>query len=359
MKIKYGIGAVGLTFILLLGACTSPETDDSTNPAPRTPDSSFLAECTGEGTGGITIYSGRKQNLIQPLIDGFQSQSGIKVTVKEGSGAELVNALIEERARPRADVFVGQDAGGLDKLGKSGVLCKSAVVGADKIDPRFRAADGSWVGVSGRARVLIVNSNLLTKDQYPKSVFDLGKPEWRGKVAMASTAEGSVVSWIAAMQKVAGTERTAELLKGLVANDVKVVKGHTEVRKAVATGEVAVGLVNHYYYFIQKKEDPASAVDIVYTDQGPDEVGVLVNVSGVGFVAGGKNAMPASDFASYLLTPESQKTYAEVNFEYPLVPGVPVAEGVLPFDKFKQMNVNLGDLDIDAALKLADAVGLK
>lgn len=350
---------VGLTAVaaLFVAGCTSEQPTGTTqaagSPSPK------LASCGTQGDGDVTLYSARKESLLKPIVAGFEGTGG-KVATKEGKGAELVAALIEEKKSPRADAFIGQDAGSLEELRDKDVFCAAKVEGSEKLPDRFKASDGSWYGVSGRARVLIVNTDLVPAAQIPKSVFDLAKPEWKGKLAMASSSEGSVVAWVTAMRKVAGEAKTKELLEGLKANDVKLLAGHTDVRKSVASGETAVGLVNHYYYYIQKAETPDAPIAIVYTDQEPGQIGVLVNVSGIGVVQGGKNPGPAQKFASYLLTPEAQKTYAEVNYEYPLMPGTEAAPGIRPLKDVRQMDVNLEELgDAKATLALFDQVGFK
>lgn len=344
--------------LLLLAGCASSDPGSATKATNGSTPS--VSRCSSEGEGDFTLYSSRKESLLRPIISDYEGVTGGKVALKEGKGAELVAALIEERKSPRADAFVGQDSGSLEELRDKEVFCSAAVDGARDLPDRFKASDGTWYGVSGRARVLMVNTNLVSASQVPKSIFDLTRPEWKGQLAMASSSEGAVAAWVMAMRKVVGEARTEELLRGLKANEVKVLSGHTEVRKSVASGETAIGLVNHYYYHIQKSETPDAPVDIVYTDQEPGQIGVLINVSGVGVVKGGRQQGAAQKFLSRLLTPEVQRLYAEVNYEYPLLPGVPVAAGVKPLGEIRQMEVNLEDLgDMSAALTLFDKVGLK
>jgi iron(III) transport system substrate-binding protein len=202
------------------------------------------------------------------------------------------------------------------------------------------------------------NTNLVKEDELPKSMFDLTDPKWRGQIGAADSTNGSMQGQIVAMRKLVGEEKTEEFVRGLVANDTKFFGGHTDVRKAVGAGELKLGLVNHYYYHLSRSE--GAPVGIIYPDQGAGEMGLMVNSTNAGIIKGAPNHENAEEFVEYLLTPAGQKIFADLNFEYPVVEGVALAEGVDPLDNLKIANVELKTLgaEIGPSRELMERAGL-
>jgi iron(III) transport system substrate-binding protein len=308
-------------------------------------------------TKELVIYSGRKEKLIQPVLDAFTEETGIKVTMRAGGASELANAIMEEKNNPQADLFVANDAGTLEKLRLEGLLDTYDSEAMSKVPADLKSEDNSWTGVSARTRVIMYNTNLIKEEELPKSVFDLTDPKWKGQVAVAKGSNESVVGHITAIRKIKDEKTAEDFLKGLLANQVKVLKGHTEVRNAVGKGEFKLGLVNHYYYHLQKQE--GSPVGVIYPDQGADQMGTVVNVAGAAIIKGAKNAEAARKFMDFLLKPETQQLFAEVNFEIPVLPGVPVKDAKA-LDGFKRADIKLDVLgkEIDNTMNLLEKVGM-
>ncbi len=306
----------------------------------------------------LVIYSGRSEPLIVPVIRLFQQQTGVKVTLQSGSATALANLVLQEQPNPRVDLFIANDAGTLEFLKLKGALQPYISEKTRAIPEQFRARDGSWLGVSGRSRVIIYNTKLLKPAELPQSVFELTAPRWKNKIAMATTRNESVIAWVTALRLTKGDEFTKDYLLKLKANGIVTLNGHTDVRKAVGRGEFPLGLVNHYYYHLELQA--GSPVGVIYPDQGPNDIGVLVNVAGAAMVKNAKHPTEAQLFLDFLASPEAQKLFAELNFEYPLVPGVPVAPGVRPLETIKLMPVRLDQLgeELEKTLKLLDEVGL-
>jgi len=305
----------------------------------------------GEGDDQLIIYSGRKVKLFQPVVEAFNRETGIAVRIKNGKTTELAQAIIEEQRSPQADLFLAQEAGVLDKLRREGVLDPYKPEGFDRVAEDFRAPDGSWIGVSGRARVIIYNTELVSEGELPDSVFDLTDPKWKGRIAMASGLEASVVGWISSLRELVGDTETDDFLKGLTDNEIEVLANHSLVRKAVGKGEFAAGFVNHYYYHLEKAA--GSPVGVIYPDQGTDDVGVLVNAAGAGIIKGAKNRDAAERFMDFLIQEETQDLFAEANFEYPTIVEVEANEA-LSLDEFKRSPVDLIDLGdkVDSTLDM-------
>lgn len=305
----------------------------------------------------LIIYSGRKEPLILPIIQAFEQETGIKTIIKSGSTEELANLIMQEGENTQADVYIGTDASLLQVLSSQGLLSPITTGKLQSVPAEYRADDDNWTGVSGRSRVLIVNTDMVAEEEYPNSIYDITDPSWKGKVAMAQLTNESVVTHISALHEVRGEEFVEGFLQGLKDNDVTFLPGHTDVRKAVGRGEFAVGLVNHYYGHLQVLE--SENIEILYTDQGAQQDGTFVNVSGVGITSASKNKEAAQRFVDFLLAPATQKQFADLNFEYPLVAGV-LGDNVRNLGEFEKMDVSLYEVALlrEKALQVIRAQGL-
>jgi iron(III) transport system substrate-binding protein len=310
-------------------------------------------------SGDLIIYSGRREPLFEPVVEAFEEATGIDVSVKYGATAELGNALIEEKGNARADIFVGTDAATAESLRDEGVFAPFDASELASLPAGFRAVDGSWIGVSGRARVIMYNTELVDPADVPSSVFDLIDAKWDGKIAIPSTANSSFTAWVSSLRKLRGDEATRDLLEGLKDNDVTVLREHTDVRNAVGSGEFAIGLVNHYYYELEKEE--GSPVAVVYPDHGPGQVGVLLNVAAASIVGGAPHEKNAQAFMRFLLGAEAQRIFAETNFEYPLVPGVAETRAEVERGSFVESAISLAELGQmnDDTLDFLDEIALE
>jgi len=341
LKRILSIIAAFLMITVILAGCNST----NNNPAPKAAKKSKV----------LVVYSGRKEPLILPVIKKFEEKTGIKVILHSGNTPDLANAILEERKNPQADVFIGQDAGTLEMLNMEGVLLANSSEAIRQVDPRFKAKTGAWVGVSARARVIMYNTELVAQKDLPKSVLDLTDPKWKGQVGIQNSSNESQVAQITAMRKALGEEATENYLRGLIANKAVFLKSSTEIRKAVGAGELKLGMLNHYYYHLQKKE--GSPVGVIYPDQ--DGMGTIVNISGVGILKGAKNPDNAEAFVDFLLARETQKLFAELNYEIPVIEGVPVKEA-RPLAEIKTMDIKLEELgrELDNTLNLMEKVNV-
>lgn len=332
---------------------------DPTAEGDPVADGDPVAEGTVDLSGDLIIYSGRREPLFEPVVEAFEKASGIDVSVKYGATTELGNALIEEKSNPRADFFIGVDAATAEELREKGVFAKFDAPELAAIDPGLRADDGTWVGVSGRARVIMYNKDLVPEAELPKSVFELTDPKWKGKVAIPATSNSSFTAWVSSLRKLRGDNATRDYLEGLKNNDVQVLIDHTNVRQAVGRGEFALGLVNHYYFELEK--DAGSPVGVIYPDQGPGEIGVMFNVAAGSIVEGAKHRENAEAFMKFLVGPEAQRIFAESNFEYPLVAGVAETRAEVKRGTFRESAVNLVEMGMmnEDTLDFLDDIGLE
>ncbi len=314
-----------------------------------------VAGC-GSGDGGsseadLTVYSGRSEDLVADLITDFEKSSGLEVEVRYGETPELATQLLEEGDGTNADVFLSQDGGALGALSKEGSFAKLPSAVVSRVDPKYRATDSTWVGVSGRARVFVYDPDEV---EPPQSVFELTGDEWAGEVGYAPT-NASFQSFVTAMRVLEGEDRTREFLIGLKENGTTYEDNGTTL-DAVEAGEISLGLVNHYYLFERQAEAGDTPLNTEMTFAEPGDPSSLVNVAGAGILESSDDQEAAEAFVTYLLSDEGQEYFATTTYEYPLVEGVDAAEGVPPLESIKGPNIDLSDLDDLAATQdlLAD-----
>ncbi len=297
------------------------------------------AGCGGDdGSGPLTVYSGREEELVEPLFEQFTEQTGIEVEVRYGDSAELAATINEEGTNSPADVFFAQDPGALGAI--DGQLAELPTEILDRVAQAYRDADGRWVGTSGRSRVLVYNTDAVPASDLPTSVFDLTDPTWKGRVGIAPT-NASFQAFVTAMRLSAGDERTRQWLEDMQANDPKTYEKNTPIVEAVAAGEVDVGLVNHYYLALVQAEQPAAPIANHFFAAG--DPGALVSVAGAGVLSSSDQSDDANAFVEYLLSDDAQRFYVEgaEEAEYPLVAGIDAAEGLPPLDELAGPDVNL------------------
>jgi iron(III) transport system substrate-binding protein len=308
--------------------------------------------------GSLTVYSGREEELVEPLFEQFEEETGVDVEVRYGDSAELAATIAEEGENSPADAFFAQDPGSLGAVAEEGLLAELPEDLLERVDERFRDDDGRWVGTSGRVRVLAYNTAALTEGDLPASVFELTDPRWKGKVGIAPT-NGSFQAFVTAMRLTEGDDRTREWLEGLNANEPKLYESNTPIVEAVAAGEVEVGLVNHYYLYLVKEEQPDAPVENHFF--AGDDPGALVSAAGVGIVEGAENGDEAQKLADFLLSESGQRFYVEEaeEAEYPLIDGVEPKEGLPPLDELEGPDIDLADLgpELEATLELLNEVG--
>lgn len=318
---------------LVLAACGGGEPAGSTAGAPSSDRK-------------ITVYSGRSESLTKPVLDTFMQATGITVEARYGDTAQMAAQLLEEGERTSADVFIAQDAGALGAVAKRGLFATLPQELLDRVSAAYRARSGQWVGVTGRARVLAYNPDLVAAADLPGSVFDLTGPTWKGKLGIAPT-NGSFQAFVTAVRVGQGDGKASELLAGLKANGAQIRPNNDQIVLDVADGKLAAGLVNHYYVHEIAKEKgvtPESMKAKLHFFAAGDP-GNLVNVSGAGMLKHAAQDPDARALIDYLLGTEAQTHFATEVWEYPLINGVAAASGLPAFSDLKPPAIDLNDLD--------------
>lgn len=313
---------------------------------------------TGPAESTLTVYSGRSEELVGPLFAQFTEQTGIKVNARYGDSAELAAQLIEEGDRSPAQVFFAQDAGALGSVEAAGLFAPLPESAATAVPADYRATNGTWTGITGRARVIVYDPEQVAADQVPRRVADLTDPRWRSQVALAPT-NASFQAFVTAMRIADGDDDTRKWLEGMVANDAQRYEKNGLILDAVDAGQAELGLINHYYWYEKAAEVGEANMRSRIAFTAPGDPGSLVNVAGAGILKPAATNADAAEFVEWLLSPQAQRWFVANTYEYPLLPNIPPAEGLPPLDSLRGPDVSLADLDsLPATLAMLENVGL-
>ena len=285
--------------------------------------------------GRLVIYSGRSKSLVDPIIQQFAETTGVDVAVKYANTPQLAATLMEEGGNSPADVFFAQDPGGLGAI--EGMLAPLPDTILDQVPDWAHSPDGLWVGISGRARTVVYNTEKLTETDLPDDMFGFTEPKWKGRIGWAPT-NASFQTMVTAMRAVWGEDRTRLWLQGIQANDPRVYAKNTPQVAAAGAGEIDVGFVNHYYLFRFLVEEGENFTARNYHPRagGP---GSIIMVSGAGILATAENAENAHRFLNFVLSTVGQQYFASQTFEYPLVEKVKTQRVLVPFSEINSPQI--------------------
>jgi iron(III) transport system substrate-binding protein len=314
----------------------------------------------------VNIYSARKEALILPLLKSFKKETGIKFRLVTGKADGLLKRLEIEGSLSPADLFITVDAGRLQRAKQAGVL--QAIDNPTlkrRIPKSLRDRDNYWFGLSQRARTIIYNKNLVNAEDL-STYENLASPVWKGQLCIRSSDSIYNQSLVASMIEVNGIKKTESWARNLVSNFARPpTGGDTDLLKATAAGQCGIALANTYYLgrLINSKNNEekiaAQNLAVFWPNQGDGDRGAHVNVSGAGITKYARNQKEAQVLLEFLVKDESQKWYAEVNNEYPVVEGAIISKTLKSFGNFKADSINLTILGVNnsAAVKLMDRAG--
>jgi iron(III) transport system substrate-binding protein len=313
--------------------------------------------CSSDGSDTLTVYSGREQSLVQPLLERFAEEEGVAIEVRYGDTAELAATVLEEGDSSPADVFFAQDAGALGALDAEGMFTPLPDDVLGKVDERFRAPDGTWVGFSGRARVVAYSTERLEASDLPDSILDFTEPEWQGRIGWAPT-NASFQSFVTELRQVEGEDGARAWLEGIQANDPVSYESNIPAELGIADGEVDVAFVNHYYLYVLREEE-GEDFPVENGFMAPGDPGSLVNVAGGGILTTSDSAADAEAFMRFMLDVEAQEYFASETFEYPLADDVPAEPELRPLSEIVPPDAPLSDLsDLPGTLDLLQETGV-
>jgi iron(III) transport system substrate-binding protein len=331
----------------------------------------------------LTIYASRGEGLVQPIIKDFEKDTGIKVNLRFGPDAEILAALQEEGSRSPADIFWANSSGSLEAASKAGLLVKLPAHLLRR-PSEFVPGSGLWTPASVRFRVLAYNPTRVKPAELPASVMDLPKvAKLKGRIGWTPTYS-SFQDFITAMRALKGEPATKAWLLAMKAAGAKAYPNNPAMLEAMQAGEIDVGLSNHYYIqrllagvpegeYEGKEEDESEEkeqaalkakeakanVATYYFAKG--DVGSLALVTGAAVLKTSKQPAVAEKFLAYLLNPKIQQFTVDQVREYPVVTGVKMPAGLLPFADAVSRSPKLDFsklTDLDGTLKLLREVGV-
>ncbi|MDZ4090370.1 MAG: iron ABC transporter substrate-binding protein [Arthrobacter sp.] len=339
--------ALAATAALGLSACGS-----GTSTAP-----SSSAAADGKISGEITVYNAQHESLTQEWVDAFTAETGVKVTMRQGSDTEMSNQIIQEGQASPADVFLTENSPAMAQVENAGLFAEVDKATIDQVPAEFRPSTNKWTGIAARSTVLVYDKAKLSEDQLPTSMLDLAKPEWKGKWA-ASPSGADFQAIVAALLELKGEAATEEWLKGMKENS-KPYKGNSTAMKAVNAGEVDAALIYHYYYYgdqAKTGENSKNVTPYYFKNQDP---GAFVSVSGGGVLNSSKNAAAAQAFVKFITGKKGQEVLQKgTSFEYAIASDVPANEKLVPLTELQAPTVDPAKLNSAKASELMTKAGL-
>ena len=318
---------------------------------------SSLTACSSNNgeNASLVIYSGRTQEYIASVFEDFTAETGIKLDVRYGDSAALAAQILEEGENSPADLFISQDAGALGAVSSADLFSKLNKNLLNRVGEYFRSPASDWVALTGRVRILAYAPDRVAN--LPKTVDDLIKPEWKGRLGIAPT-NASFQAFITAMIQIRGEAATEKWLKGIVANTPKYFEKNSMIVEAIDSGEIDAGLVNHYYIY-EVSQELGREINVKNHFFAPGDVGNLVNASGIGIMRlSGKKEIGAK-LIEYLLSNKVQEQFVKDVHEYSVTNPSLKPDGLIALSDVKAPDVKLADLaDLKRTQRLLIQVGL-
>ena len=336
--------ALAATAALGLSACGG-------SPAPA---GSASAEATN---GEITVYNAQHESLTKEWADAFTAETGIKVTLRQGSDTEMSNQIVQEGAASPADVFLTENSPAMAQVENAGLFADVDKATIAQVPTEFRPSTGKWTGIAARSTVFVYDKTKLTEDKLPKSMLDLAKPEWKGKWA-ASPTGADFQAIVSALVELKGEAAAEAWLKGMKEN-FTAYKGNSTAMKAVNAGEVDAALIYHYYYYgdqAKTGENSKNVTPYYFKNQDP---GAFVSVSGGGVLKSSKNAEKAQAFLKFVTGKKGQEVLQKgTSFEYAIASEVPANEKLVPIKDLQAPTVDPAKLNSQKVTDLMTKAGL-
>ncbi|MEW1955458.1 iron ABC transporter substrate-binding protein [Terrabacter sp. NPDC080008] len=311
----------------------------------------------GSGSGSITLYNAQHETLTKEWVDAFTKQTGIKVTVRNGSDTELSNQIMQEGAASPADVFLTENSPAMTQVENAGLFADVDKATLAQVPEQYRPSTGKWVGIAARSTVLVYDKRKVQENQLPASMLDLAKPEWKGRWA-ASPSGADFQAIVSALLELKGEAVTNDWLTAMKAN-AKVYKGNSTAMKAVNSGEVDTALIYHYYFYgdqAKTGENSANLGTHYFKHQDP---GAFVSVSGGGVLKSSKNAAAAQSLLKFITGKAGQEVLEKgTSFEYAVGSDVPSNPALVPLKDLQAPTVDPAKLNSATVTDLMTKAGL-
>ena len=320
----------------------------------------ILDSCAYESNNELTIFTSRQPQLLEPIIENFSQETGIKVNLLSGNAQELMERIDIEGDKSKADIFMTVDAGVLWQATERNIFSKTdSNILKDNVPSYLRDPDGQWFGLSKRARTIVFSNDQFSQNDF-SSYEDLANPKWKGKLCLRTSKKVYNRSLIASMIDAYGFEQTQNVVSGWISNlATEVFSNDTNALKAVSSGQCGVTIVNTYYLARLLDDSKYDNLELFWANQSGR--GVHVNISGAGIVKTSKNKENAQKLLEYLSSNSAQDLYASANKEYPVLKEADIADSIKDWGVFIEDDINvskLGSLQKEAVF-LAQEAGYK
>ena len=316
----------------------------------------------------INIYSQRHYDSDKMQYKKFEEKTGIKVNVTKAGADELIQRMKNEGDNSQADLFITVDVGKLWQASDMGLFQKfDDQTVFDNIDPQFLDKNGYWVPVTYRSRVVVYSNERVNKEEL-STYEDLANEKWRGRLLVRSSSNAYNQALMSSLVANLGPDAVTSWSEAVVKNFARDPKGSDRDQvKAIASGQGDIAIVNSYYIGLllssEKEEEinAGNAVSVFFPNQGQDNRGAHINVSGIALTRNAKNKENAIELIKYLTSIEGQQTYVNNSYEYSVNPNVKPDEIVQAWGEFKKDSVDLNMLGImrDEAIRIFDKTGWK
>ena len=313
-------------------------------------------DSAGDGDG-ITLYSAQHDELIRPMVEGFERQTGIRVDIRSGGDSQLSNQIVQEGAASPGDVFVTENSPAMSLVDSRGGFVRVDDATLAQVPPQFVPSSGNWIGFAARSTVLAYNRRQLTPEQLPTSLLDLQQPRWQGRygVAAAGADFQAIVSAVLASK---GEAETAAWLAGLKSN-AKIYPNNRAVLKAVNSGELDAGVIYHYYWYQDRAESGADSGNTELKFFGGKDPGAFLSISGAGVLSASKQRDKAQQLVRYLTGRQGQQILADGKvLEYPIGSGVAANASLKPLGELDPPIIDAGALNGPKVVELMRNAGL-
>mgnify|MGYP001414297671 FL=1 len=320
----------------------------------------ILVSCAYEPADELTIFTSRQPQLIEPIVEKFSLETGIKVNFLSGNAQELMERIDVEGDSSPADIFMTVDAGVLWQAAERDIFSSTNSKILDENIPSYlRDPENKWFGLSKRARTIVYSNDQFNDNDF-STYEDLADPKWKGKLCLRTSKKVYNRSLMASMIDAYGFEKAKEVVTGWISNlATEVFSNDTNALKAVSSGQCGLTIVNTYYLARLLDDPQYDNLTLFWANQS--DRGVHVNISGAGIVKTSKNKQAATLLLEYLSSEKAQDFYASANKEYPVLDGAMVHASIKDWGKFIEDNINVGKLGSlqKEAVFLAQEVGYK
>ena len=315
MKKKYLISSFVL--MMFLASCNFTAVDQNQDSANEVSNEE-TSGTDGKVGGTLVIYSGRKESLVADIISDFEATSGVDVEVRYAKSAELAGTIVLEGAISPADIFFSQDPISLGVVAKEGLF--ETLPNDILVNVPSWASDkkGYWVGTSGRSRSLVIDTRDVTPEELPNDIYGLADEKFRKRLGLAPT-NSSFIAMVSCMIELDGEEKVLDWLSSINSLDYTEYPKNSPQVAAADSGELDIGMVNHYYTLRLLAENGDSSIKNVYLDSG---CGAMVMPAGVGILSSSQNKTAAMAFIEFLHSKSVQETFTNSLYEFPLVKGI-------------------------------------